>query len=214
MAFSKSIYDLINMDSSCRDSQWEESFLKQLPSAHFRVLSESPGTGPDGWPYLLVEVDAQATEPVEKVLEWLSDKGIGLVINPRKEEPDFILSFGMVWHYREWRKFRTEGEHIPSGVVEYREGQKVLAGPPSEPYLPEYVRRILRAFFRDNGIDEMKILIMGQGQNFDLCFSLEACGNPPSEEHTALLEAISWFLPRHYSLVLVSETGLPPFHSL
>jgi hypothetical protein len=39
-------------------------------------------------------------------------------------------------------------------------------------------------------------------------------GNPPTKEHQGIAEAISWFLPPHYSIVLISETGLPPFAAL
>ena len=34
------------------------------------------------------------------------------------------------------------------------------------------------------------------------------------EEHAGVAEAIAWFLPPHYSVVLVSETGLPDFISI
>ena len=47
--------------------------------------------------------------------------------------------------------------------------------------------------------------------HFDLCFSLESLGNPPDNEHEGIAEALSWFLPTHYSIVLISEKSLPEF---
>ncbi|MEQ1665166.1 MAG: hypothetical protein ABL927_07315, partial [Bdellovibrionales bacterium] len=85
----------------------------------------------------------------------------------------------------------------------------------ASPFLPQYVRKILRTFFLDNGIKEMKILLLiTEDKNFDLCFSLESAGSPPENEHMDFLEAVSWFLPAHYSLRLVSEEGLPKFQVL
>jgi hypothetical protein len=39
-------------------------------------------------------------------------------------------------------------------------------------------------------------------------------GNPPEREHEGIAEAIAWFLPNHYSVVLISEKGLPTFSAL
>ena len=74
------------------------------------------------------------------------------------------------------------------------------------------MRKILRDFFRDQGLLAVKILMMSQdGKNFDLAISLESLGNPPEKEHQGIAEAISWFLPPHYSLLIVSEKGLPSY---
>jgi hypothetical protein len=51
-------------------------------------------------------------------------------------------------------------------------------------------------------------------KNYDLCFSLESFGNPPETEHKGLAEALSWFLPAHYSIALISEKLLPGFEAL
>ena len=50
--------------------------------------------------------------------------------------------------------------------------------------------------------------------DYDLAFSLESLGNPPDKEHIGILEALSWFFPTHYSLMLISQKGLPLFTEL
>jgi hypothetical protein len=77
------------------------------------------------------------------------------------------------------------------------------------------VRKILAEFFRDQGVLQAKILVIGTAENtYDLVFSSESLGSPKDSEHKGVLEAISWFLPPHYSIVLASEVGLPAFVTL
>ncbi len=215
MAFSSNIYDLLNTDFDARDLEWESAFLNALPSAQMTLLNEAPQKGPDGWPYLMVKTDPSASESVLKVLDWLSDKGIGLAINPQKNAPDFVLSYGMVWNFKQRKEFLSVVDRSQLGQVKFEPGEKIMAGPPSDDFFPQYAREILRSFFNENHIKEPKILVMSKDQKkFDLCFSLESFGNPDAQEHKGILEAISWFLPAHYSLVVVSEKGLPAFHLL
>ena len=199
-----------------RDDEWESQFHQALLSSQVKVIKDQPQKGPDSWPYLMVETADAEAEPIARVLEWLSARGIGMAVNPNQEFPDCILTYGMVWNFRQTGRFISEAEgKIKSGVVNYESGQKVHAGEPAEEYLPEYVRKILRDFFRDQGVFLPRILVMSADQkNYDLIFSLESLGNPPKSEHMGILEALGWFFPLHYSLMLASEEGLPKFVAL
>jgi hypothetical protein len=215
MSKANNIYQLAQRDPKTRDLDWERDFLAALPHANLRVLEETPSVGPDGWPYLMVELHEAGSEPAQKIVSWLSDKGIGLAINPHKEAPDYVLPYGMLWNFRARKEFQTSATAPQLGQVKFDEGSKVHSGAPSDEYLPPYVRQILNSFFLDNQIKDMRVLVMSHDRNnYDLCFSLEALGNPKPEEHREILESISWFMPAHYSLVIVGEKGLPPFHPL
>jgi hypothetical protein len=140
---------------------------------------------------------------------------LGLVVNPQKEYPDYVFSYGMIWHFRETGLFYRAKAETSSGSFELRQGEKLHSGPPTPEYLPQYVRSILKQFFMDQGLLNVKILVMSADRvNYDLAFSIESLGNPPVKEHQGIAEAISWFLPPHYSIALVSEKGLPAFVSL
>lgn len=211
----KSLDELLNVAAEQRDPDWENQFFHQFTSSNVNILSPDPQTGPDNWPYLLVESDTQAQESVQKILHWLHDKGIGLVLNPTEEYPDYVFTYGMIWHFKETGLFYKTMEQIKPEIVELKENASVYYGQPSEAFLPKYVRKILLEFFRDQGLLAVKInLLSDDNKNFDLCFSLESLGNPPTKEHHGVAEAISWFLPPHYSIVLISEQGLPPFSVL
>jgi len=211
------IYRLADVPSEDRQEDWETQFLTALAHARFRILIDEPQQGPDGWPYLLAQIDPTGTETLLQLIDWLSHQGVGLVLNPYKDTPDYVLTYGMIWNYKQNRTFLAPlNKQVPQqGQIVYRADQAIHAGPPSTEYWPDYARAVMREFLKSNGVGETKVLVLSEDQShYDLCFSLESFGNPPATEHRGLLEALSWFLPPHYSLVLTTEKGLPAFHRL
>lgn len=207
--------EVVQVPDADRSTAWENQFFQALSAGKLKLISQEPQTGPDNWPYLLAETGEDATEPAQSIFHWLSDKGIGLAINPRKEYPDYVFSYGMLWSFRETGFFFKAAEERPVGSVQLDVGNLMHAGPPTETFLPDYVRKVLREFFRDQQILLPKILVLSTDKiHYDLAFSLESLGNPPEHEHQGIAEAISWFLPPHYSLMIISEKGLPPFTNL
>lgn len=206
---------LLAKDPNMRDEDWEKAFFHLLPEAKFNILDSGPQMGPDGWPYLFVEISDKGTDPSLKVIGWLTEKGVGLAVNPQKGMPDYVFTYGMLWNFRERREFISDAEEIKPGQIEIKPGEKFIAGTPHPQYLPDYVRVILRGFFKDQGVENVKALVMSQdSKHFDLTFSLESLKNPPEKEHQGILQSLSWFFPPHYSLMLASEEDLPKFFDL
>ncbi len=223
MSLHLDIDSLLKTPLEARDQEWEKAFLYILPQQKFQILEETPKQGPDGFPYLMVGIDSEGTESAAKVFDWLSDKGIGLVVNPFGEMPDYVLTYGQIWNYKERNEINSYpnvNDNAQEGQFKIEPGQKVHTGEPSEDYLPNYVRKILRDFFQQQGMNDIRINMISvdtdsaDKKHYDLCFSLESLNNPKSTDHRDLLEAISWFLPSHYSLALMSEEGLPDFTDL
>lgn len=216
-----SLGELLEIKPENRDPSWEQRFFHALTLGQLSIISAEAQMGPDGWPYLLASTEANSNEPFQKILHWLSQKGIGLVINPQKEYPDYVFTYGMLWHFKETGLFFKD--HIATNKPSQREGvyqftvkDIQLCGSPSEAYLPQYVRKIMKEFLAQQGVLIPKVLAFSlDGQNFDLAFSKESLGNPDPTEHQGILEALSWFLPLHYQITLVSEKELPwPFAAL
>lgn len=204
-----------------RNQDWDEKFFKLISESELKIISADPQQGPDGWPYLICETTdkTEASDKIDsaqKIIHWLSTKGIGLVINPKRlPYPDYVFSYGMLWSFRETGYFIKYQSAQPSKEFIIDSKAEVKFGPPSAEYLPVYVRQILKDFFRDQSVFDPKVLMIApDGKNYDLCFSLESLGTPKESEHQGVLEAISWFLPPHYSIALVSEKGFPAFESL
>lgn len=207
--------DLLQIPDTDRDPAWENKFFQALMLTNLKLLSPEPQTGPDNWPYLLAEIDETGTETSHQIFNWLAEKGIGLALNPMKEYPDYVFSYGMIWSFKETGFFYKPVADRESGTVQFDTGNLVHAGSPTDQYLPPYVKGIIKEFFRDQGILAPRILLISTDRlNYDLAISLESLGNPPETEHQGIAEAVAWFLPPHYSLLLVSEEGMPPFFDL
>lgn len=216
MARTLDLYQLISQPESYRDDEWERAFLESFVEAKVAMAAEEPQRGPDGWPYLFVKTSAEAKEPVARVLQWLSERGVGLAVNPHKMVPDYIFPYGMIWNYRETGQFLSSTPVSGAGPVTHKQDEKWIFGAPTEKFLPLYVKRVLREFFAAQNFPEPKILVATSPDysQTDLLFSLESLGSPGTHDHRRLAEVISWFLPLHYSIVLANEAGLPKFVAL
>lgn len=215
MARVLDLHNLMLTPENQRNGDWEAAFFQALVEGRLKVDPVEPQPGPDGWPYLLVQTSPAASEPAVKILDWLSTRGIGMVVNATKMPPDYVFTYGMIWNWRERGEFVTASTVIENAPIEFSEGEKVLAGAPTKQYLPDYARSVLDQFFASQGISDPRILVISKDQkHFDLCFSLESLGDPPEHERAGIAEAIAWFMPPHYSIVLISEKGLPNFSNL
>ncbi len=233
------LHDLLSIEDEKRDLAWEMDFFHAFTESDVYILNEEPQVGPDGWPYLIVKTLDYPTEPgagnsiesnlnkntnlnfasngksesVQKILYWLSSRGIGMVVNPEKSYPDFVFTFGMIWHFRETGRFYGPNQTGFSNEYSVAPIEQVQFGTPSESFLPKTVRKILKQYFAEYGVlgprIGMSIKSIQGTQQSDLIFSAESIGNPEPSNYQAALEAISWFLPPHYSLALVREIDLP-----
>jgi hypothetical protein len=225
----KEILDLIAVAQKDRDVQWEMNFLKIFPHSKVTLMAQAPQGGPDQFPYMFIEIKEDSAEPALDVLKWISQNGVGLAVNPTKNYPDFVLTYGMIWNYFRSGQFLENPvarEHVHGPNCNHRhddakdsapqnESVELYVGSPSEGYLPPPVRAVLKEFLKQQGVMAPKITMVSKDKvNFDLCFSIESFGSPKAEEHEGILQGLSWFLPAHYSLAFVSELGLPSFEEL
>jgi hypothetical protein len=209
------ISELLKISDNDRDQNWEDQFLSAFTQSNVQLLNEEPQMGPDSWPYMIVQTSSTSQESAQKLLQWVSTRGIGIVINPQKAFPDFVLTYGMIWHFREtgyfFRRNLTKNIHSNESAVQLDFSKASFADPVPE-ILPDYARKILREFFVQQNILKPKIsTAFWHDNNFDVVISLDSIGNPPTAEHPGIAEALSWFLPPHYSILFLTEKQLPYF---
>lgn len=209
------LYRLSQQPESLRDEKWEADFLSALTLGHLQLEDLQPQQGPDGWPYLYAKTSPTAKEPTNKILSWLNEKGVGLVVNGSKTVPDYVFTYGAVWNFCQTGQFFTPTPERSTGQVLLKQGQQIYSGAPSKEYLPNHVCLVLKQFFDGQGVEDLRVLMVSLDQKiYDLYVSLDSLGNPPDNEHPGIAQAIQWFLPEHYSLVLAQESGLPKFFHL
>jgi hypothetical protein len=200
---------LIQLPESRRDDQWERQFLDSVLGLKVEVQDNGqPVYGPDGWPYISVRT-GQGEEPMVRLVSWLAGRGIGLVVNSHKMAPDYVFTYGMLWNFAETGRFIIPFEGTaPAGAADLSE--RPVQGPPTDAYLPPYVRSILKEFLKDQGMPTPRILV-ATSRDFkqtDLVWSLESMAAPNAMEQRTLAEALSWFLPLHYTVVFAPEQAL------
>lgn len=208
---------LLQQPESLRSGPWEEEFLQQFSKMKVQIESDQAKNGPDGWPYLFVRTGPEVAEPVQQVVGWLAGRGIGLVVNAHKMLPDYIFTYGMLWNFVETGRFLEAGlAPRPAGEAVYSKDRDLIIGPPSDKYLPPYVRAVLKEFLLAQGIAQPRVLVISTPdfREVDLVISVDSLGQLPPSEHRTLAEMLAWFLPQHYTLVLGHEAGLPAFSNL
>jgi hypothetical protein len=208
---------LLQRPEAARDEAWEQAFFKAIVPAKVQMLADQAQPGPDGWPYLLLKTGGeQATEPFSRILDWTSGKGVGLALNTHKMVPDYIFTYGMIWNFVLTGYFVSPQTAAVPGQVEFGTANDHLVGEPSPQYLPPQVRSVLRDFLNTQGFKSPKVVVVTSRdyKTTDLVFSIESLNHLGPAHHRTFAEALSWFLPQHYSLILGSESDFGGFVEL
>lgn len=199
--------DLLTIETGLRNEAWEDEFFRRLVQQKVNIIYDEPKCGPDGFSYLLADISTGFGEPAGKVLDWLSHRGIGLVVNPRKAYPDYVFTYGMVWNWRETGEFFLR--HKDRAPAAGSSDRGLWTASLFEGFLPSYARNHVREFLRQNGMPQPRVILLGaRADQLDLVFALESLGKPKSEDLPHLAEAVGWFLPGHYGVSFIDEQSL------
>lgn len=89
------------------------------------------------------------------------------------------------------------------------QGDKVLIAQPSETFLPEYARKVIRNYLKKMmGVAEPGVFLLsrpGISPAQELVFSVFRENFASQEIFQGAMGALRWFLPRHYGLVSVPK---------
>jgi hypothetical protein len=220
------IAELLLVPREQRNETWVEMLLANIPLASFRSGNPQLIAGPDGFPYFQLLLPESGKEfqcfVVDKMVnDFLLQRGYGVVINPDQGQPDWILTYGDILNYHlNGVFFSTESLFSKSINPEetVSEGEEVMVGQPSETILPKETRKLLRDFFELNGIMDPKVMLMmrknGEEVSQDLAFNITPEGFESEEHYRNMMQTVTWYLPRHYSVVglhdNLAENGFMP----
>jgi hypothetical protein len=205
------ITGLLKTPTDQRDNNWRKQFLSNVSDAAFRSVDPQVVKGPDGFPYFILFLPSQY-QPFEAFVirkmkdDFLLDAGYGVIINPKGSEAEWVFSYGDILN------FHLNGEYyspivIPAEQKEIilNQGEEIIAGQPSENFLPRPARVIIKDFLRSVGIERPKILLLtrivnGQPQQ-ELSFNVYPESFPSPKYFEFTMSHLPWFLPRHYRIV-------------
>ncbi|MBP2616855.1 hypothetical protein [Chryseobacterium jejuense] len=216
------LYKLIQIPPVERDEKWQQTFLENIGHASFRCGDPQVVTGPDGFPYFQLFLP-EPNQPFQCYVidnmkdDFLLSSGFGVVINPTENRADWVLSYGDILNFYLNKTFyTTTASDFSNGTrtETITEDEKVMVGQPSEILLPQQTRQLLADFLKANGIVTPKTLLMmrqkkdGTGVSQDLVFNVTPHHFKDENTYRSVMQAISWYLPKHYSYVGMNENSL------
>lgn len=197
-----------------RDGKWQSILFDTIAHASFRCGDPQIIAGPDGFPYfqLLMPVPNQpfTCYTADHVIkDFLMEHGFGLVINPDKGNPDWVFSYGDVLNYFLKDAFYSEAPvNAQPGKEVLEKNLNVLAGQPSEAYLPSCARTVMRNALNRIGINDAKIFLMQRKDSSSQELVFNITPERFSEDvFNSAMQVITWHLPRHYSVCGMAEEG-------
>lgn len=212
---TQQLNNLFAVAREARDAAWQQQVIANLAEASFRCGDPQVMTGPGGFPYFSLYIP-EPGQPFEcfvlshMVDDFLFERGWGVVINLRDNQPDWVLRYGDVVNYKINKEFYSAPqvpELPPSGVIE--KDEQVLVGQPSDLLLPPQVRNAMRQYLEFNGHDDVKIVLLSRhtphGIVQQLIFNLTQDQFPDESTYQAFAQSLGWFLPQHYLFGAMEE---------
>lgn len=214
------IATLLEIPREERSESWVNQFLAALPLAAFRCGTPQLIAGPDGFPYFQLFVPAPGEEFQSYVMQemiagFLIERGYGVVINPGAGagQPDWVVTYGDILNYHLNGSFFTLDSLFSNSSnteEEVSQGEEIMIGQPSETILPVQTRKLLKDFFELNGIQDPKVMLMmrknGEDLSQDLAFNITPERFESEEHYRNMMQTVTWYLPRHYSVVGLDES--------
>jgi len=217
LAHTAIIDQLLRVPREERDDDWVGNFLTHVATASFVCGDPQVIQGPDNFPYFQIFIP-EANKPfqcyvLEHMLDdFLLDNGLGIALEPKAGEVEWVLSYGDLLHYSVHRTFAIPNDHLfargGGGDETITSDEQVLVGAPSELILPIKARGVIREFLRAQGVQDPKVCLMDRsndGKGQDLVFNLTPWQFETEAHYRAVMQALGWFLPRYYSYTGAEE---------
>lgn len=190
-----------------RDAVWVERFFDALPDASMATREGQVFRGPEGFTYF----DLHIPEPgkpfetfcVSQLLEHCTTGGLGIAVNPEKQPPDWVFSYGDLWGLRHAGSLRLR-EPNPGQLSQ---GGQVLVAAPSEQLLPTWARGVLKSFIGWLKVPEPKVLLLVSQEARPaetLVFNVHA-EDLGQEAFANAQRMLSWFIPPHLNVAYVNK---------
>ncbi len=207
------INNLLTIPLEKRNNDWVAEFIDNIAEANLAVSEPEIIMSTEGFPYF----NLRSVEPGENFQAYviknklgnLLQNGFGVALNTRKENPDWMFSYGDLLNYALRNEFYTDEHHFSINNQDFVIGsdEELLVGQPAQEILPDYARRQIREFLQYSGVKNPMVMLIARNYTDeekvtqDLVFNITPKNFSNEKEYKQAMNTISWFLPKHYSLV-------------
>src|SRR3954454_14403597 len=106
---TEQLQELFQTPHAQRDVGWIERFYQVAPDASLTTRDPQVVRGPDDFQYLTLYSPPVAQNfqayCVASSVDFCTENGLGCTINPNKDEPDWVFTYGDLWGLRATGRF-------------------------------------------------------------------------------------------------------------
>jgi len=210
---------LFRINHAKRDAKWRDAFYNAIVDASMVTGSKQVITAPDGFPYFVLQTPEPNTqiEPfcVSHILDHCLDNGLGIVINPFQEKPDWVFRYGTLWHLKATGNLKEDYEAEQKNkekTITIPPGSEMLVGVPSESFFPSFARNTIRSFMKKMPVfkkKEPKVLLLvvedKGSKTHNLVFNIFPTEVASQAEFEYLLDYLLWYIPKKYAVIAINS---------
>lgn len=214
-----------------RDSTWLEGFQSAAWNASVVLPKEPVFIGPDGMPYVRLELPP-AGEPVEtnclsNLFVSMAEQGLGAAFFKNQTDPpeaaEYVMPTGVLESLRAYGTWDGDPEDVAElaakpqqhagtggmGQTEVDTARQVMVGSPSEGYLPKHTARLLYRHLTEGWkMEDPRIALVIDPQmtpSRNLVIGRKFSDFPDPEIAAQAARMLLWYLPPHRYLLLMPE---------
>lgn len=204
---TQEVVDLLAIDPSARDQTWLTSFYAAIPNASMESQEPQVILGPDNQAYFVLKTPKGGSfSPfsITHILDVCLQQGFGIVLNPQKGTPDFVFSYGQLWHFKE----TGELAELPlaTGMPDDNLDGQILIASPSERIFPQYARSVLAKVLQTLNVAAPAIMMItdARGQR-RLVFNFFPEDCTSDKDFATKMGFLNWYLPNSHGLTAISK---------
>ncbi len=219
---SYKLVEILKVPREKRDGNWYDTFYANVANASFACGTTQVLTGPDGFPYFILR-SPQENQSFESFCienmkdDFLLKKGWGVVFNPAEDKSaDWVFTYGDIVNFHINKTFKSPVAEADFNHVAFTDNvgtttleKQVMIGQPSQTYLPEPTRKVLKSFLQSKGIRKPKVMLVSscdEGQTTRrLALNISPENYPERTQLDHVMQQVGWFLPNDYILMPVSK---------
>lgn len=221
---------LIAIPLTERDPSWGEKFCAAIVNASMTTIPQQVMQGPDTYPYFVLNLPpiAQQFHPVclASVLDVCLDHGVGIAVEPQREPPGWIFSYGDLWSFKTTSTFRVPKEVTPDpqdqvslegrvAFVEHTivENRQITVGQATEDFFPVSARRNIKRylsslpFYAQRPVRSLVLRDPHFGPQLSLAFNFFPDDFTNLEQFKFFGQMFRWFFPSHYDVTVVEKNS-------